>query len=475
MERDDCPNDPGFGLNHNFVFNTSRTVTDSFNITSGTLNYTSNNGAEFTINKRYDSPTIQSYFYIFWGSVSIIMKAATGQGVISSIVLQSECLDEVDWEFMGGNSTHAQTNYFGKGNQTTFDRAVYYPVDTDVRENFHNYTINWTKEKLDWYIDGVIVRSLPFNGANGGKNYPQTPMTVRLGVWAGGDPDNSNGTIEWAGGLTDFTKGPYTMAVQSAHVQDYSTGSEYEWTDRSGSWQSIKSIAGNSTVAKKIEKAENEEPSLSVSEKFAKLPQGTKLAIYGGGGAAGALLLSALLFFCIRQRRAGRKERDAYNAAIEKQRDDAYRDQMELREKGLGGWDNGAYAKQGEDALGGWGGSHVNGAATPPVPKLPSNVMTTEVPSRANSPAISRSMSPAIPRVMSPSIIAPIPTSPRQWNGGNSGGMIQNAGNAYSGGYQGNYGANTNIPRSPSFPLSPNVPQQRGYPGGYSQGGYQRF
>jgi beta-glucanase (GH16 family) len=236
-----CPNDPAFGTNHNFVFNTSRTVTDSFNITAGSLTY-GGNGAEFTINKRGDSPTIQSHFYIFFGSVSVIMQAATGQGVISSIVLESDDLDEVDWEFMGGNSTHAETNYFGKGNTTSFDRAIYYPVSSDVRANFHNYTVDWTAERIEWYIDGNVVRTLPYAAANEGKNYPQTPMTVRMGIWAGGDPDNSNGTIEWAGGLTDFTKGPYTMYVRSANVNDYSTGAEYQWTDKSGSWQSIKAI-----------------------------------------------------------------------------------------------------------------------------------------------------------------------------------------------------------------------------------------
>ena len=72
-------------------------------------------GTEFTINKRGDSPTIQSEWYIMFGSVSVIMQAATGQGIISSIVLESDDLDEIDWEFMGGNATHAETNYFGKG------------------------------------------------------------------------------------------------------------------------------------------------------------------------------------------------------------------------------------------------------------------------------------------------------------------------------------------------------------------------
>jgi len=79
--------------------------------------------------------------------------------------------------------------------------------------------------------------------ANGGHNYPQTPMTVRLGIWAGGDPGLSNGTIEWAGGITDFTKGPYTMYVQSAKISDFSTGRSYVYGDRTGSWQSIKSVA----------------------------------------------------------------------------------------------------------------------------------------------------------------------------------------------------------------------------------------
>jgi hypothetical protein len=211
-----------------------------------------------------------------------------------------------------------------------------------------------------------------------------------------------------------------------------------------------------------------------MAQKFAALPQSTKLAIYGGGGAAAALLFSAILFTCIRQRRAGRRERDAYNAKIEKEREEAYRDQMELREKGLGGWDTKEFATQGEDALGGWGGSHIptgtKASDIPPVPKFPGNVALNEVPSRSNSPALPRGTDP-VSRMQTPSLQSPVPQSPRAWNGGNQGGLIQNAGNAYSGGY----GGSTNIPRSPSFPLSSQVPQQRGYPGGYNNGGYSRF
>ena len=170
------------------------------------------------------------------------MRGATGQGIISSIVLESDDLDEVDWEMMGGNNTHVETNYFGKGNTTLYNRAIYYPVDTPL-DTFHNYTTHWTSDKIEWYIDSVLVRTLLYEDADGGYNFPQTPMTIRLGIWAGGDPGNSNGTIEWAGGLTDFTKGPFTMYVQNVTAKDYSTGSAYHYSDKSGSWQSINTIA----------------------------------------------------------------------------------------------------------------------------------------------------------------------------------------------------------------------------------------
>ena len=33
------------------------------------------------------------------------MKAAKGTGIVSSIVFESTDLDEIDWEFLGGDST----------------------------------------------------------------------------------------------------------------------------------------------------------------------------------------------------------------------------------------------------------------------------------------------------------------------------------------------------------------------------------
>ncbi|KAI4231340.1 MAG: hypothetical protein LQ349_005685, partial [Xanthoria aureola] len=108
--------------------------------------------------------------------------AATGTGIVSSIVLQSDDLDEVDWEILGGNSTHVQSNYFGKENTISYNRAIWYPSSLKPQDDFHNYTTRWTKDEIEWYIDRASVRLLKFGEANRGKNFPSTPMNVRLGV-----------------------------------------------------------------------------------------------------------------------------------------------------------------------------------------------------------------------------------------------------------------------------------------------------
>lgn len=137
------------------------------------------------------------------------------------------------------------TNYFGKGNTTDYTRGKDYPMDKAPQDGFHNYTLDWTKERTQWWLDGVMLRELKFEEALGGKNYPQTPMNVRLGAWSGGDVENNDPyTVEWAGGETDFSKGPFTMIVQEVHVEDYTTAKTYSWEDMdsSGSWEKVKVI-----------------------------------------------------------------------------------------------------------------------------------------------------------------------------------------------------------------------------------------
>ena len=54
-------------------------------------------GAAFTINQKGDAPTIDTKDYFLFGSVEVKMKVAPGTGVVSSIVMESDVLDEIDW------------------------------------------------------------------------------------------------------------------------------------------------------------------------------------------------------------------------------------------------------------------------------------------------------------------------------------------------------------------------------------------
>ena len=234
-----CAPNTALGVSNYTIDFTQSTMSDKvWNVTARPINYGSD-GAEFTIAQKGQSPTVQSNFFLFFGQVEIIMKPAAGQGIVSSMVLQSQDLDEIDWEFIGGNNSYVETNFFSKGNQTDYGNAKWYPVD-DPQGAYHNYTLNWTPEKLEWIIDGSVIRTLTYDEANNGAKFPQTPCDVRLGIWAGGDSSQPNGTIEWAGGLTDYSKTPFTMAVKSVRVSDASRGTQYSYGDTSGSYQSIK-------------------------------------------------------------------------------------------------------------------------------------------------------------------------------------------------------------------------------------------
>ncbi|KAK3686601.1 hypothetical protein LTR37_019662 [Vermiconidia calcicola] len=211
-----------------------------------TITYSSN-GAEFGISGTKQAPTMESDFYIFFGRVDVKMRAAKGTGIVSSIVFESDDLDEIDWEFLGGDTDSVQTNFFGKGNTTSYDRMVEYPVSSP-QDELHTYSVDWNSDRIEWIIDGTTVRTLTYDDALcvGGKNFPQTPMRVKLGNWCGGCDGQPKGTIEWAGGKTTFDDAPYVMYVEQVSIQNYNPADAYEWSDMSGSWESIKLIKDGS-------------------------------------------------------------------------------------------------------------------------------------------------------------------------------------------------------------------------------------
>ncbi len=238
LKQTNCPADKALATSFSENF-TSESKWFTAEDNPGKIEYTSD-GLAMSLTKRFDNPSLKSNFYIMYGKTEVIFKAGDGRGIVSSFFLQSDDLDEIDLEWIGSDDTQFQSNYFSKGNTATYDRGEFHGVNQPQKE-FHNYTIDWTMEQLTWYLDGQVVRVLPNTTSQG---YPQTPMYIKMGIWAGGDPSNAPGTIEWAGGETDYSLAPFTMYIKSLVVTDYSTGKEYTYGDQSGSWQSIKAVDG---------------------------------------------------------------------------------------------------------------------------------------------------------------------------------------------------------------------------------------
>ncbi|KAK4218182.1 putative cell wall protein [Rhypophila decipiens] len=233
--------EPNTALGMTIDVDFSQGEVNSFVASGGTPSYGSD-GVSFTVAGSGQAPQLTSVFYIMFGRVEVTMKAAPGAGIVSSLVLQSDCLDEIDMEWIGPDSNQVQTNYFGKGQTGSYNRGQFNPAPNNQAE-WVKYTIDWTPERIIWSVGETVVRTTTTSEA--GSQYPQTPMQVKFGAWAGGDPSmNAPGTVEWAGGPTDFSKGPFSMHVKSAVVSDYSTGKQYVYGDMSGTWQSIKSEGG---------------------------------------------------------------------------------------------------------------------------------------------------------------------------------------------------------------------------------------
>ncbi|KAJ0121532.1 glycoside hydrolase family 16 protein [Diaporthe amygdali] len=232
-----CDADPALGMAIDVDF--TQGEVNSFTASGGTPTYGSD-GVTFTISKSGDAPQLNSVFYIMFGKVDITLKCASGTGIVTSVVLQSDDLDEIDMEFLGVDNSQVQLMYFGKGQRAT-DPLVYAAAPNN-QDEFVTYSVDWTSERIVWSVGGTDVRVL--EASTYPDYYPQTPMQLKFGIWAGGDPSNSEGTISWAGGSTDYSQGPFSAAVQKVEVTDYSTGSKYSYGDMSGTWESIKSDNG---------------------------------------------------------------------------------------------------------------------------------------------------------------------------------------------------------------------------------------
>jgi beta-glucanase (GH16 family) len=176
----------------------------------------SNGDLALTLTEKNGGTRISSTRYVHYGTITAKLKTGRWAGVVTAFITMSDIKDEIDWEFPGAKTTEGQSNYFWQGVIPATTAGGTHGGLTDTFSNYHEYTIDWQPDALNFLIDGKNVRTVKKSDTmvNGVANYPSTPARVQLSVWPAGIAGSAQGTIDWAGGMIDWTTSDYTAAGQ---------------------------------------------------------------------------------------------------------------------------------------------------------------------------------------------------------------------------------------------------------------------
>lgn len=194
---------------------------------------------------------LASTHYVWYGKICAKMSTAQGKGVVTAFILMSDVKDEIDFEWVGVDTGHVQSNFYSQG-VTNYNNGKNLTVQgSNTVEQMHEYCLDWKQDSLTWTIDGKDQRTLDrkstWNSTSGRFDYPQTPARIMLSLWPAGLASNAKGTIDWAGGEIDWNSpymqnGYYYARVSDVTVECYDAPSgakkqgdkSYQYTDKAG-------------------------------------------------------------------------------------------------------------------------------------------------------------------------------------------------------------------------------------------------
>ncbi|KAK5724155.1 putative glycosidase CRH2 [Elasticomyces elasticus] len=225
-------------------------------VSSGTPVVYNNEAVLLTMAPSTVGTLLMSTHYVWYGQISATMTTSQGAGVVTAFILMSDVQDEIDFEFVGVDLEHAQSNFYFQG-ITDYQNGDNLTVSNTV-ENTHTYTIDWQPDSLSWSIDGNVMRTLnrndTYNSTTQQYHYPQSPSRVQLSLWPAGLSSNGEGTIQWSGGLVDWNSpymqnGYYYAMVSDVTVKCYDPPDGWSNNKGSKAYYYESSYGTNDTIA----------------------------------------------------------------------------------------------------------------------------------------------------------------------------------------------------------------------------------
>lgn len=129
-----------------------------------------------------------------YGRYEVIMRAAAGDGVVSSFFTYTgpyagDPHTEIDFEFLGRTPTQLHLNYYSEGGVNN-PLVVDLWFDTTAAE--HLYAFEWLPNSISWFVDGVLVRRVTAETSS--VPLPSFSSRVLASVWVG-----NGATTQWVG------------------------------------------------------------------------------------------------------------------------------------------------------------------------------------------------------------------------------------------------------------------------------------
>ncbi|PIA13558.1 hypothetical protein COEREDRAFT_83416 [Coemansia reversa NRRL 1564] len=153
--------------------------------------------------------TAKSSHTIQYGRVTARVKSGSlAKGVVTSfIIINEQTGDEIDFEWVGLNPDQVQTNFYYRG-VLDYTKMLPANVGSDSSAAYHDYTIDWSEDKIVWLVDNKPIRTLnradTYDASKGVYAFPTSEGRIALSIWDGGN-SGQQGTQEWAGYPTPWS------------------------------------------------------------------------------------------------------------------------------------------------------------------------------------------------------------------------------------------------------------------------------
>lgn len=138
--------------------------------------------------RQYSSGAITSNDKFLFGRFEAVIKLPKVTGLVSGLFLHRDSpRQEIDIEFLGNNPTKILVNvFYNPGDEgARFDYGyrgtpTLIEVGFDTTSDFHKYAIEWSPNKIQWFVDDKIVHTR-VNWAP--TPIPHLPMKFHVNLW----------------------------------------------------------------------------------------------------------------------------------------------------------------------------------------------------------------------------------------------------------------------------------------------------